>query len=611
LFRPHLALALALLPFAFGCSCSEPQATKIEPAISLLADATAEVQVDQVDFGLVPTKAKGPGSLIVKAVSRTQLQVTSVTFEDDDGKSAAMFRVAADDAVPFVVGPLLKKQLHLEFAPADPVTYTARVVIKSDDPNHPVVKAKLKGQGAEGEIRVYVCKDLPKCEETVEAPGPYDIGGTYQGQASSLQVQIFNEGLDRLQINSVEFEDPQAAADAGFVFAGLVGNGSFSIAGRQGKAVEVQYKPSFAKPIGPASTAVIIKSQDRDEPEVRMDITATSLPNHPPLACIYVKRVERFLAGGGGEILNLPPGAPKCVDAEDTNCVPIIQPLDTVIIGTDARPGCTGDPDGDHGSRLVRKFTVEGPDASVTDMAPADYTFKTQISGIYTIKLAVTDPLGVTSTTDDMGIPAELTLDVHPVADVAVEVSWGPDADPLGVGAQLVDIDAHLMRQIGSPVLDGPQDCGRACEDRQWGSKSATDDNPRQLTMDDSGFGRLTETILLDHPEDGLGYIVGAHFFADHRQVAGAPACNKEDSECSDGMACIYGSCRPPVTVRVRVYIKGVEKKIPGNPDGRIVMRHPCDFWFAGQFTWQGTGTGLAAISDTTTSNITGNCTFP
>lgn len=591
--HPHLVLALLALPVAFGCSCEDTQAQTIDPVIGLWTDGQPPARLESIDFGQVPTKAKGQMTFAIHAESLAPLAVRSIEFEDDDGgKSAAMFRVS-EPQVPFQVTAQGNRLVQLEFTPADPVTYNARVVVKSDDPEKPVVKAALTGLGTEGDIQVWVCAD-ESCNSKVDAPGPYDMGPVYQGDAISTLVTVFNAGLDRLQVTSFDFEDPEAAKAAGFT---MIGGGKFSVAKRSSKTVQVDFKPDATKEPGPASVTLLVNSLDRDQPELRMQLDATSLPNHAPVACIYVKQIERFVAEGTRPVEHFQPGDP----------IPVVEPLDIVTIGTDVRPGCTGDPDGNHGSRLTRLWRVEGPEPSVKDMGPEELRFETQISGSYEISLQVTDPLGLVGTADEAGIPAELTLDVRPVADIAVEVSWSPDADPNGMGAALVDLDAHLVRNPTGPIdFLGINDCAQDCAGKNWGKLNDPEDNPRQLGMDDNGFGKLTETLLLDRPEEGGRYLVGAHYFADQRQVPGAKAC-ASDGECvADGQVCIAQTCRDPVWVRVKVFIKGEETPIPGSPDGRVQLRHPCDFWYAAFIIWNNDSAMVSAIDTDPTQDVPG-----
>lgn len=591
-------LALLLLPSAFGCSC-ETEATDIQPAIGLWTESLdpqtpgepGERLTAPVDFDQVPTRSTETRTLVVRSESLSPLGVKSFSFADDDGKSAAMFRVVEPEA-PLQIPSSGHQLVTVEFAPKDPVTYNARLVVASDDPEKPTISAALTGEGTEGDVQVWACKDTENCETVVNAPGPYDIGPVYQGDQGSALVVIFNRGLDRLLVSSVTFEDPMAAADAGF---GLEGAGMLNVPKRSSRSVTVTFKPKIGAEPGPASATLVVKSEDRDEPELKMQITATSLPNHPPEACIFVKSIQRFVPEGGGPVETFMPGDP----------IPIVEPLDVVTIATDVRAGCTGDPDGDHGARLTRLWKVQGPEPTTVDMGPVEYTFTTQISGAYTISLQVTDPLGLVATADGAGVPATVALDVRPVADIAVEVRWDEAVDPAGVGGRLVDVDAHLMR--GGPttnLIADLNDCAQKCERKNWGLSADPEDNPRQLGMDDNGFGNLTETILLDRPENGQIYLAGAHYFADQRQVS-EPVCASDDQCLSPASVCIAGTCRTPVWVRVKVFIKGVETPIPGAPEGRVKLSRPCDFWYAAQITWDGkndtgivTGVGTSTIPD-------------
>jgi hypothetical protein len=234
------------------------------------------------------------------------------------------------------------------------------------------------------------------------------------------------------------------------------------------------------------TSTIVIKSNDPDEPEVTVTLTAQAV--ECPTAVIT--RVDE------GEI----------------------EPFDTVRLdGRDSFAGAPGTfipppPDGytwqlvqrPVGSTAVLSSTQNNTNELVVDLA-----------GFYQVQL---DVFAVDADRPDDGLirscaPATIDLDVVPEDDLHVQLVWDhPDAD----------FDLHVLREDGRAFThDG--DCyfsnrqpEQTAETPSWSINP--DENPRLDVDDNRGYG--PENVNLKHPAPGSRWTVLVHYW--NKQTAGA-----------------------------------------------------------------------------------------
>jgi hypothetical protein len=151
-------------------------------------------------------------------------------------------------------------------------------------------------------------------------------------------------------------------------------------------------------------------------------------------------------------------------------------------------------------------------------------TFDANVAGTYEFELDVFDGLGIRSCA-----PARHEVLVIPNAAIHIELLWhtpnDPDETDTGPGAGS-DLDLHFLhRWAAGPDLDGDGkadgwfdnlfDCFWFNPHPNWGSYDpAIDDDPSLDREDTDGAG--PEIITFGHPEEGLTYRIGVHYWNDH-----------------------------------------------------------------------------------------------
>jgi len=175
------------------------------------------------------------------------------------------------------------------------------------------------------------------------------------------------------------------------------------------------------------------------------------------------------------------------------------------------------------------RWEVDQPNGSVSTFIPSSYVanprFDTNVAGVYTFRLHVTDAYG-----NESCVPAIEMVFVHPVGGIHIELMWDTpeDPNPADTGTDAgSDFDLHLQHPLavggfdgdGDGVLDGwfdnPFDVFWDNPAPNWGFlEPAIDDDP-MLTMDDTD-GAGPELIDFANPELDKTYTVGIHYWDDH-----------------------------------------------------------------------------------------------
>jgi hypothetical protein len=192
-------------------------------------------------------------------------------------------------------------------------------------------------------------------------------------------------------------------------------------------------------------------------------------------------------------------------DAEPSNELSV-RPLDSL--------DCTASVASDDDVDIVAYHweVAEAPRGSTAVPTPADSSamrFFVDVSGRFLLTLRVVDERGCESR------PAEVSIVARPDEDLHIELTWSTPGDPdetdtgFGVGT---DLDLHLLHRNGcweDPVWD----CHFRNRSPNWGRPGNRDDDPSMDIDDTDGAG--PENINLNGPENGVTYLVGAHYYDD------------------------------------------------------------------------------------------------
>lgn len=570
--RPWLAIATVALS---ACSCEDPGPTAI-PAEIALKDTTdpAGKALEALSFGQVPVSASTAKNLVVHSVQSAALEVAPFEIVADDPTIAAAFQV--EPPGPFSVAGASSATVRVTFAPLEVRSYAAKLLVRSSDAERPLIELPLSGEGIAGRVRVVGCvantdADPGRCPRTqLEAPGPLDLGTIVEGQVEAAQLTVFNDGDSALTITGIAFADPAAAAEAGFAFVDDVSDETVLDALT---STELRLELAPAAPLlGVLEATVVVTTDDPFTPQTSLVVRGTAVPNTPPQACLRFVSVLRR----DGTLEEIVPGGPT----------PVVEPLERVIFDAVAREGCSGD--AEDGSSVVLDWEVNAPgDAPPLELLPGESTQRRlvpELPGEYTVRVAAIDRLGLRSTTDAAGVPAELVFRVQPRQDIGVWISWEED--------RLVDLDVHFVKP-GGRLWDGAggtrSDCHWDNSRPNWGDLQTTTDDPF-LAIDDTGTGLLVENVELNTPAAG-DYQVYVHFFDDNRPRAGARAC-AADADCAgngDATVCSVDVCMPPVHVLLDLYLEStfvdLPTLFPAMENPRRLDR-PCDAFFAGVVRW-------------------------
>ncbi|WP_373049330.1 choice-of-anchor D domain-containing protein [Vulgatibacter sp.] len=574
--RNAVAAALLGISLVLTAACGEEKAATLRPSIALYTDGGAPLS--ELSFGDVPIASTGEQTFVIRSEELVPLRVTALEFASDDAATKAAF--SATPAAPFDVASLEEAQVTIRFRPTEARRYLATAVVRSNDPDRAEVRVALVGDGVAGRLEVLAClpstTEAPsRCADTVVSPPEaLALGDVTSGDHAAALVTLRNGGGDTLQVTSVAFADPDAAAAAGFSIPEEAGAGT-TIPSLAADDFTVNFDPPAGGALGATSAVVVIESDSDTDPRLEIELQANVVPNSEPEACLYVRSVQH----ADGSVDDYEPGDP----------VPQVEPTDVVTFDAVARPGCSGDPE--DGEAVTVEFALTAPNAAarLKDVAgePFQRTLEAEATGTYRVEVAVTDSLGLTTSEDAAGVPAAVEIQVVPRRDIAVEIGW--------TGDPLVDIDLHFVRGSKDKLWSDVDDAYWDNPAPNWGDIGDLFDDPN-LLFDDQGFGALIETATLNRPEAGQSYWVFARFNKDDRSRSEAADCTT-DASCGAGLVCGGGKCMEPVEVTLKLFLESAEYDlalVPGFNNPRE-LKGPCDTWIAGRIIWPAT-TGGAPV---------------
>jgi hypothetical protein len=168
--------ALLLLSFGLAhCECDEDLSELIPDIV---------VTPDEVDLSerVVARVFEQPGAVEIGNRGTAPLRISSIEVDPADGT----FEIAE---TPPEVGVNQSEKLTLRFLPPQQGTFTANLIITSDDPDEKIVTVPLKGIGGP-----------PRIEAD---PNEVDFGVVNEGPGLTRQVRLTNIGFDVLHITQI------------------------------------------------------------------------------------------------------------------------------------------------------------------------------------------------------------------------------------------------------------------------------------------------------------------------------------------------------------------------------------------------------------------------
>ena len=333
-----------------GCTGNETKVNQLTPDLA--------VSVDELDFG--EYKAGETLTQNIQLINAGQATLTVDSIEI----VSAVEGVFTVQEVPESLGLQEVYDLAIDFTPVDLESYTADLVIQSNDDENPEYTVSLTGIGGLGPL-----PDIALSTEIV------DFGAVATGEESILFLTVRNDGDAELNISQTE----------------QTGSGSFSLltdldgqtlpAGSE-TSVVVAYTP--VQDIGDQGD-FIIYSDDHDEPEVSV-----------------------LLVGNGGGESTYPVASLAC-------------PSNTLMGETVTVDGASSnDPSG---LELTYEWSAlqipVGSNASLQlSASETSVDVDLDVAGTYQVGLIVENSIGQRSP------QAECLWTVEPVADVYAELSW-------------------------------------------------------------------------------------------------------------------------------------------------------------------------------------------
>lgn len=556
-------MRLRALPLVFlilhACS-DEPEVRRIPPQIEV--EDEQEEPLTEIVFGDVPIEDQAEEQLFVRSVRTSVLEVKKVEIVGDHASSFSVdeegFRVSGGKRVP----------VEVRFAPVAVGDLQATLVIHSDDKDRPQAEVELRGRGIDSAVRVEGCVagDAELCAETlVIAPDTLDLGGVVAGTTRNGRISVTNLGRKAMELHSVEFEDPEQAEEWGFTLPPRTGGQT--IGGLSSGGLTLGFDPPIEL-LGEVEIALIVKTSDRSQGEIRFPVKATVLLNDPPAVCLAVKEVIAWDGSRRGEF---EPGQRV-----------VVSPGDRLVFDARVREGCTAD--AQDGEAIELSWDLESddifPHEVEKDLDPYVVSFQAERIGAYALRLSAVDSAGQESSEDEEGVPAVVEFWVEPQTDIGLEIRWP--------GAPGVDLDVHLVREDGREGIFGSNDFYWARKGIIWGDHGKL--SSPFLAVDDKG-SLMVESVLLNVPEPGKKYSLLVHMQRDDRSPRSGEACGPGDP-CGAGKRCsmtsdTVGVCMPPIEVSARLFIEREEIDLEAAGGlSSIELGSPCDTWHIGDVVW-------------------------
>lgn len=627
--------ALCLISLALtvsACRCDDG-VMKVKPSLG--------VSPAGLDFGQVKVSESKQLAVRLEAQTRTAVVFTSIALE---GGGAAAYRLGS---TPMQLDPSSMQAVTVTFAPQAVAAFTATLVLSSNDPDHPVIRVALAGEGAEPKIAVTPdCDVVRGCTAAVVVEPPsIDFGMEPLVRLMPLDptrlptLVVVNEGAVELQVTGATFGGTDAAA---FSVAGNAPfpDGGVTLEPNAGFNLPLRFVPTSELQATYSGT-LTITSNDPDRPSITVQLSGTLRPNLAPVVCANLTRVVPQLIGDAprdyasstfwAPLLAPPSGGYDFTTTRD------VRPDELAVFSahSDTAPtACSTDPE-DGRTGLSYRWRLTATPAGAQNLAlsgatTAQVQLRPIATGQYTMELTVTDSrMSATVVTMRFAVAIK--------QDLVAQLQWE--------GFAGVDLDLHLIRP--SAVTGGDPFSGAyaffntgtsgktagdlngfakrtrdnnavAGFDFDWGMPGASDDPA--LNLDDRGDGQLVENASLNYPEHDADcatasctYRVMVHVFADNRMHVAPPSCfvdggvgclDGEPCSCTSPARCVAesapagsaaagsGKCYAAPSPVVRLFFKGsptpstvvpLEGLMPAD---EVLLGAPCKLWHVADVAW-------------------------
>ncbi|MFT3708495.1 MAG: choice-of-anchor D domain-containing protein [Archangium sp.] len=628
--RSFWVVVVAAVLATSGCNC-KPDVMKVKPTLAVTPPGLDFSKVKVGNAKALPVK--------LEAQSRNDVVIESIAVE---GPSAAAFRLGM---TPATVAQLSNATFTVTFAPTTVAAFTATLVVKSNDPDHPTIRVAMAGEGAMPKLEFTPdCKSAQGCTATVVVDPPsIDFGLEPLARPVPLDptklptLVIVNAGDVELDLNGTTITGPDSAA---FTFtSGAVPDGGLKLDAMAGVNLPIRFVPTSAGQTSYSAT-VTVTSDDPDQPSITVPLTGGLKPNDPPFVCANLVRVVPQMLGDAprdyssaaewSALMVPPPGGYDFTANRDVRPGELAT-FSAISDSTDMTK-CSADPE-DGRTGLTYLWELVMAPAGVTNL-PISGTTTQQIqlrpivTGSYTLRLTVTDRNAASVSTlikfvvavkQDLVAQLEWTgfsgvdLDLHLVRPTSITTGAFSGTFSFfnaGVSNKTSgDINGYAVRQRNANMASG--------FDFDWGLAGELD-NPT-LNVDDVGDGQLFENISLNYPEndalcDGgsCTYAVVVHYFKDARAIV-PPACfvdagvgcgDGEQCSCAMNQRCVAtaapagsspsgnGKCYAAPKPVVRLFFRG--SPTPANvipldtlmPVDEVLLGAPCTAWHVADIAW-------------------------
>jgi predicted secreted protein len=577
---------VAVVGFMGGCSGEKVK--KIPPGLGL-SPATLE-------FHVVALGKQATDTVSFNALTSTPVNIKSAVLQDITAGGAAAFQFTA----PAQVAGGGSTPMTVTYAPKAVGADQAKLVVTSDDPDHPTASVTLSGHGADELVQVAVEYPDGGTQDAVNGQLAIDLG-TLPSDVSHVvwpQLLLENQGGAPAVLTAYAFQP-----DSGPFYFPQPPTLPQAIAAQQVRSLPLAFAPTAGG--GTFNGTLSLTFDDPKHPSFTVSVTAKQTVKAPPLTCAGIRSVEER-----DGTTQTPASFRAPVPVEPGARVELTAFSDD-LAGPET-PACTVDPqDGRTGLIYVWTLTQKpsGSQASIDQPATPRTVFTPDVPGTYSVSLAVTSGDGRT------GVPAHVgdevvTFVAAPLADLTVNLDWP--------GQTGVDLDLHVVQPGGRLFQAGADQYTFADGGLDWGHAGDPTDNPH-FSGDDQGNGALRESVWLNFPEHGCltdggcDYGIYVHYFRDNRVLAGGAVCGLGPATCVEGEACgcaagevcepnpgTTGICAPAVHPQVSVYFKGQVTPalaVPV-PVGSLALNGPCFTWHAADVRTPAADAGQALVPD-------------
>lgn len=464
-------------------------------------EGAAEIKVfpAEVDFGSVQAGDQPVKSVLIENLGSAPLLISQIDFQGPSVFSLEIdeeeFPIGIIDfaTAPLTIDPFGSLTIFTKFSPenGDPATASMKLISNASNTETGGEEVILKGNTSGPCIAVN--------------PSVVNFGPNLVSQLSVLPIQIQSCGTAELVITSISLAEDSSVSYSldtttlpGFEDGSLPSvEHPLVIPINQKAELQVRFTPLNESPkdennqaIPELATVLINNNTFEDTKEV--EVKGIGVSGNCPVAVIVVQEGEQVIP----------------------------QTLLHLFGDQSFSPA---------GTINKWEWSVNQPTGSQSLFLPSanfpNPTFEANVAGAYLFKLTVWDENDTPSC-----VPDEAELVVIPDEAIHVELLWNTPNDPdqTDEGPEAgADLDLHFVHPYaGGPDLDGngepdgwfdqPFDCFWFNPTPQWASfDPAIDDNPSLDRDDTDGAG--PENLNLNIPENDKQYLVGVHYWADHK----------------------------------------------------------------------------------------------